>query len=343
MPVRNVEIAPMQDQNNFAVELELELDGETDVSQVNKDIGAASRGVGFDEDDAGDEYGATLVGPGAKPQISPRADKRIKKLTREKNYVLSELEKERAERQRLAEALLKTQSDAAAAVEFALGDRKKSLESQFAMAKATLVNAETTGDSNAKVEASLALNQITSQMAEIDKVMSSRTPNQNQNQNSNQERAHPQQQQQVQPKLTAPVQKWLRNNDEWFQKDSFLTNAAVGLTNELLSEGYDPNSEDDAEEFVKELEKRLSTEAGGRLKKYRDDPPKSPVQGGRPSIGQPTSGVAKKKISLTARDYDVMQKFGIPKPTSADPKTWDPKFRQYWDGKVLQMKQSGTN
>ena len=99
---------------------------------------------------------------------------------------------------------------------------------------------------------------------------------------------------------------WAEKNDGWFNKNSALTGAALGINQELLQAGYNPESP----AFYAELDKRLAP-----FKPKDANSPKSKQEALKPKstqvVGSSSKTVPPKSVKVTPQDADRARRLGI--------------------------------
>jgi len=114
-----------------------------------------------------------------------------------------------------------------------------------------------------------------------------------------------QQKPQQPPKLHKFAREWISDNSEWYNKDRITTQAAHVINEDLLQEGFDPESE----EFYTEISKRLKKEMPHKFGQ-QEEPTNKPAQvvAGKSR----TSASSKGKIRLSQEDVRLAKKMGVP-------------------------------
>ena len=107
------------------------------------------------------------------------------------------------------------------------------------------------------------------------------------------------------PKLHKFAREWISDNSEWYNKDRITTQAAHIINEDLLQEGFDPESE----EFYTEISKRLKKEMPHKFGQ-QEEPTNKPAQvvAGKSR----TSASSKGKIRLSQEDVRLAKKMGVP-------------------------------
>jgi len=119
------------------------------------------------------------------------------------------------------------------------------------------------------------------------------------------EEAKPTQEAKQPAKLHKLAREWISDNSEWYNKDRITTQAAHIINEDLLQEGFDPESE----EFYTEISKRLKKEMPHKFGQ-QEEPTNKPAQvvAGKSR----TSASSKGKIRLSQEDVRLAKKMGVP-------------------------------
>lgn len=98
---------------------------------------------------------------------------------------------------------------------------------------------------------------------------------------------------------------WAEKNDGWFNKNRALTGTALGINQDLLEEGHDPESA----EFYQELDKRMSPF------KPKTNPPaekeKALNKKTTPVVNSSSKTVPQKSVKVTPQDQERARRLGI--------------------------------
>jgi len=106
-------------------------------------------------------------------------------------------------------------------------------------------------------------------------------------------------------KLHAYARDWISENSEWYNKDRILTQAAHVLNEDILNEGFDPESK----EFYDEISKRLKKEMPHKFGQ-QEEPTNKPAQ---VVAGKSRSSASSKgKIRLSQEDVRLAKKMNVP-------------------------------
>ena len=250
-------------------------------------------------------------------QYSESVQKRMKKLT----FDAKEAERQKAEAIRLrdeAVAYAKTihdqnrrlqedlQRGQGAVVEQAQGR----LDAQLAKAREAYKAAYEAGDSDALLEAQTALSELQAEARQLKAYQSRKRPEEAapQAQPQHQQAPQPPQQPQV-PQLNARQKAWLADND-WYGKDRQMTAFALGVHEELVYNGVDPESENYYSEIDSAMRKRFADKFDSG-----EDIEVTPRQKKPASVVAPAarSAQAPRKIKLTSSQVALAKRLGLSK------------------------------
>lgn len=174
------------------------------------------------------------------------------------------------------------------------------IEAQTASAKKLYKEAFDAGDAEKMSEASdlMAKLAIENERLRIQKL---RTENEQTEKNEEQPQATTRQTQEKQD-LDPKLQNWLDKNT-WFAKDMVMTRGAQALHEIVVSEGFDPSTDD----YYKEIDKRLRSEFP---QKFQSD--RKVAQTVAPANGKAVTSGRKKQIELTPGQVAFAKKMRIP-------------------------------
>ena len=237
------------------------------------------------------------------------AEKRIRQLIKQRKEREEQLE---AQRQQIADlqAQLQNSTEKVQETEKAsLVSYENQLKEKLKLAEEGYKNAYDSGDKDKLLEAQKAIADATTELRMVDakrfymddqakkteskQVDSGETPKENQ------------QKPQQPPKLHKLAREWISDNSEWYNKDRILTQAAHVVNEDLLQEGFDPETE----EFYTEISKRLKKEMPHKFGQ-QEEPTNKPAQvvAGKSR----TSASSKGKIRLSQEDLRLAKKMGVP-------------------------------
>ena len=182
-----------------------------------------------------------------------------------------------------------------------LTNQEKSLQQQLKNSEEAYKSAYDSGDKDKMLEAQKAIADATTKLQFVDAKRWYQ-----QDQQSKQKQEQPQQQQQTQQRVkpNSLAIEWKEDNETWFQKDPIMTQGALVINEQLLQEGFDPNTK----EFYNEVTRRIKKEFPHKFGE-QDDPIKpAQVVAGKSR----TSASSKGKIRLSQEDVRLAKKMGVP-------------------------------
>ena len=180
-----------------------------------------------------------------------------------------------------------------------LTNQEKSLQQQLKNSEEAYKSAYDSGDKDKMLEAQKAIADATTKLQFVD---AKRWYQQDQQNKQKQEQPQQQTQQRVKPNSLAI--EWKEDNETWFQKDPIMTQGALVINQQLLQEGFDPNTK----EFYNEVSRRIKKEFPHKVGE-QDDPTKpAQVVAGKSR----TSASSKGKIRLSQEDVRLANKMGVP-------------------------------
>lgn len=238
------------------------------------------------------------------------AEKRIRQLIKQRKEREEQLE---AQQQQIADlqAQLQNSTQKVQDTEKAsLVSYENQLKDKLKLAEEGYKNAYDSGDKDKLLEAQKAIADATTELRMVDakrfyiEDQAKKTePKQTNGEAQAQPQAQPQAQ--AQPKLHKLAREWISDNSEWYNKDRITTQAAHIINEDLLQEGFDPETE----EFYTEISKRLKKEMPHKFGQ-QEEPTNKPAQvvAGKSR----TSASSKGKIRLSQEDVRLAKKMGVP-------------------------------
>ena len=207
-------------------------------------------------------------------EAGPRAQKRIKQLVGERKSLAEENQKLKQEVEIARKQAVEAAEKARGSETSANSVYKQSLQEKLKVEEARWQAAFDAADKDTLLAAQNAMTEAKLKLMSLEAWETAPKPQQPQ-----QQPKPAQQQQQQQPQLAPVTKAWLDNNT-WFGKgpnsDRAATAVAVAISDDLVSEGFDPASS----EFYEEVEKRLVAEMPRMASKLkRDEPPRTVVAG----------------------------------------------------------------
>ena len=243
------------------------------------------------------------------------AEKRIRQLIKQRKEREEQLE---AQQQQIAQlqAQLKNSTQKVQDTEKAsLVSYENQLKEKLKLAEEGYKSAYDSGDKDKLLEAQKAIADTTTELRMVDAkrfyIEDQAKKGQPQQQQTNGEAQTVEQPQQLQqqtqpqapqqPKLHKLAREWISDNSEWYNKDRISTQAAHVINEDLLQEGFDPETE----EFYTEISKRLKKELPHKFGQ-QEEPTNKPAQvvAGKSR----TSASSKGKIRLSQEDVRLAKK-----------------------------------
>tara|TARA_B100002051_G_C16721411_1_gene632667 strand:- start:1136 stop:2113 length:978 start_codon:yes stop_codon:yes gene_type:complete len=180
-----------------------------------------------------------------------------------------------------------------------LTNQEKSLQQQLKNSEEAYKSAYDSGDKDKMLEAQKAIADVTTKLQFVDAKRWYQEDQQNK-----QKQEEPQQPVQQRVKPNSLAIEWKEDNETWFQKDPIMTQGALVINEQLLQEGFDPNTK----EFYNEVSRRIKKEFPHKFGE-QDDPTKpAQVVAGKSR----TSASSKGKIRLSQEDVRLAKKMGVP-------------------------------
>ena len=237
------------------------------------------------------------------------AEKRIRQLIKQRKEREEQLE---AQQQQIADLQSQLQNSTQKVQETekaSLVSYENQLKDKLKLAEEGYKNAYDSGDKDKLLEAQKAIADATTELRMVDakRFYIEDQEKKTQPVQPKKEEAQPAQQQQPQqtPKLHKLAREWISDNSEWYNKDRITTQAAHIINEDLLQEGFDPETE----EFYTEISKRLKKEMPHKFGQ-QEEPTNKPAQvvAGKSR----TSASSKGKIRLSQEDVRLAKKMGVP-------------------------------
>jgi hypothetical protein len=175
--------------------------------------------------------------------------------------------------------------------------------SQENQAKRALQEAHEAGDYQKVADAQSALAQIAIEKERVRLQKARSEQERSQAEAYAQQQVQRQQQPQQQPAADPRLQKWLTKNT-WFNQDRVMTSAAKAIHEDVVMEGFDPNSD----EYYSEIDRRLRKEMPNKFQDQR-----KPAGYVAPATnGRTTVRAKKQQIELTPGQVAFANKMKIP-------------------------------
>ena len=245
------------------------------------------------------------------------AEKRIRQLIKQRKEREEQLEAQQQQIAQLQSQLQNSTQKVQETEKASLNNYENQLKEKLKLAEEGYKSAYDSGDKDKLLEAQKSIADATTElrMVEakrfyIDDQAKKGQPQQQQTNGEAQTVEQPQPQQPQtqspqQPKLHKLAREWISDNSEWYNKDRISTQAAHVINEDLLQEGFDPETE----EFYTEISKRLKKELPHKFGQ-QEEPTNKPAQvvAGKSR----TSASSKGKIRLSQEDLRLAKKMGVP-------------------------------
>lgn len=218
------------------------------------------------------------------------ADRQRQAMAREREELLRVTQTFHSENEKLRQQLQQNEGTLVA-------QAKARLEAQLAQAKAHYKDAYELGDTEKMIEAQEKLTSLNNDMYRVN----------NYKPRPAQQPAPVQQPQRPQaPKLDQRQEKWLSDND-WYGKDRQMTAFALGVHEELVYNGVDPNSDKYYTEINSAVRKRFSDKFEDDLEEVEVAPKK------KANVVAPATRSSKnpRKVKLTQTQVALAKRLGI--------------------------------
>lgn len=200
---------------------------------------------------------------------------------------------------------------------------KQSVEAQVAAAQREYRSAYDEGDADAMVNAQTKLARLQAEAYQMEREAASRPAAQpaqpqqyQQPQRYQQYQQYPQYQQYQQPQqpqVSPRLQAWLDANDSWFQKDRIMTGTAMGIHEQLIEEGVEP----DSKEYYTALNSELQKQFPERFSATDKRKSRAPVVAPATRSGKTPS---RRVVKLTASERALAKSLGVSEERYAEQK-----------------------
>ena len=236
------------------------------------------------------------------------AEKRIRQLIKQRKEREEQLE---AQEQKIADLQSQLQNSTQKVQETekaSLVSYENQLKDKLKLAEEGYKNAYDSGDKDKLLDAQKAIADATTELRMVDAkrfYMDDQAKKTETVEPKKEEEAKPTQEAKQPAKLHKLAREWISDNSEWYNKDRITTQAAHIINEDLLQEGFDPESE----EFYTEISKRLKKEMPHKFGQ-QEEPTNKPAQvvAGKSR----TSASSKGKIRLSQEDVRLAKKMGVP-------------------------------
>ena len=242
------------------------------------------------------------------------AEKRIRQLIKQRKEREEQLEAQQQQIAQLQSQLQNSTQKVQETEKASLVSYENQLKEKLKLAEEGYKSAYDSGDKDKLLEAQKAIADTTTELRMVDAkrfYLDDQAKKTEPQQQTNEEvktaeqPQQPQAQAPQQPKLHKLAREWISDNSEWYNKDRISTQAAHVINEDLLQEGFDPETE----EFYTEISKRLKKELPHKFGQ-QEEPTNKPAQvvAGKSR----TSASSKGKIRLSQEDLRLAKKMGVP-------------------------------
>jgi hypothetical protein len=279
---------------------DLEIEVVDDVDEDSKPRVKDYDGPEVPEDDELESYSERVQKRMKKLSFEAKeAERQRQALAREREELLRVTQTFQSENERLRQQVQQSQGSMVA-------QAKARLEAQISQAKADYKDAYEVGDADKIIEAQEKLTRLSN---ELYRVSSYRPPQQSQSQTQNQSQPAPQAQYQPQTqqaKLDDMQSEWLSENG-WFGEDRQMTAFALGVHEDLVYKGVDPNSKKYYDAINVEMRKRFPDKFEEPTEEVELAPKK------KVNVVTPASRSSKnpRKIKLTSTQISLAKRLGL--------------------------------
>ena len=303
---------PKQEELNQEEELEIEIDeeGHTESPTEEQPAPEPETPEAEKEEDADPVEEETSDEPEEeesedKKVYGKRAEKRIKRLVKQRKELQEKLETLEAEKQQFQQEREELSSRTAESELEAVKQYGNRLKAQEKEVIAKLRDAKNNNDLEKEIEATDKLASIKAEALIVKQYeeKASRT-------SSARKQVSSETTQEVQPQQPAPDRRavqWQKRNS-WFggnvQSEKIMTQAAMVIHKELIEEGVYPDA--DPDEYYSELDARIRTEFPDKFKNVKSEKRVQVVAG-----GTRTSPSGKQKVTLTKSEVETANKLGV--------------------------------
>ena len=304
---------PKQEELNQEEELEIEIDEEGHTESPTEEQPAPEPETPEAEKEEEDEDPVEEETSDApeeeesedKKVYGKRAEKRIKRLVKQRKELQEKLEALEAEKQKFQQEREELSSRTAESELEAVKQYGNRLKAQEKEVIATLRDAKNNNDLEKEIEATDKLASIKAEALIVKQYeeKANRT-------SSAKKQVSSETTQEAQPQQPAPDRRavqWQKRNS-WFggnaQSEKIMTQAAMVIHKELIEEGVYPDA--DPDEYYSELDARIRTEFPDKFKNVKSEKKVQVVAG-----GTRTSPSGKQKVTLTKSEVETANKLGV--------------------------------
>lgn len=244
-----------------------------------------------------------------RQQVGRRAEKRIKALIAQRKQLEELLAKEQQEKQKLTRTLQDMGQVSQSQEENNFLQHKTRIQEAEKRLEAEWRRAKAEEDDAALLEITKAFSRVGAEKLALDAWEQSRAsrPKAATPPPTPQPRAQGREEPDSPPRPDGMTIRWAQQN-KWFGRDQEMTETAMEIHNELVSEGFIPNAPPESDgqfnEYYQELNKRLKGEFPQKFEKAR------PRTSGTSSVA-PNRGVSKGKVKLSASEVERARRLGV--------------------------------
>ena len=236
------------------------------------------------------------------------AEKRIRKLIRQRKERDEEIEKLIRNNEELNSKLIAKNTEVTSNVKHNIELSEAQVNDKIELARAAYLNAFDSGDKEQLLKSQEILNQAQFEKQRIGEAKSALTTYE-----ETQEKQQTVQQQQDEFKPDPKAMRWASEND-WFGQDQIMTYGALEIDKQLKAEGYDPSDDDFYEEVNKRLYETFPNKFKGNSEVQNSQPRQqetSPAQVVAGTSRSPSTA-SNRKVKLSQEDIRLANKWQIP-------------------------------
>ena len=236
------------------------------------------------------------------------AEKRIRKLIRQRKERDEEINKLMEQNNQLQSKLNTKETEVASNVKQNIELCSKQVDDKIVLARGAYLNAFDGGDKEQLLSAQEILNQAQFEKQRIEEARTAFDQYETTQQN---QQTVQQQQEEFQPEPKA--MRWASEND-WFGQDQIMTYGALEIDKQLKEEGYDPSEDDFYVEVNKRLQDTFPNKFSGNTEEQNSQPRQqetSPAQVVAGTSRSPSTS-SNRKVKLSQEDIRLANKWQIP-------------------------------
>ena len=236
------------------------------------------------------------------------AEKRIRKLIRQRKERDEEIEKLIRNNEELNSKLIAKNTEVTSNVKHNIELSEAQVNDKIELARAAYLNAFDSGDKEQLLKSQEILNQAQFEKQRIGEAKSALTTYE-----ETQEKQQTVQQQQDEFKPDPKAMRWASEND-WFGQDQIMTYGALEIDKQLKAEGYDPSDDEFYVEVNKRLKDTFPNKFGGEPEVQNSQPRQqetSPAQVVAGTSRSPSTA-SNRKVKLSQEDIRLANKWQIP-------------------------------